>query len=212
MRVPDDDLTHRPGFPFTRVMRLRVLLGCVILGLAWSGASSAESPTKPEPKAAAGGAAADPEKDGDRAYLAHDFDGALAAYQRGLKKQPQNARLHYRVGQTQIAKGDLKEAEAAYLAAVRFVAADHALKAKLLFVLADLRERQKAYDDAHEGWSKYEALLKEQSGVKGFPQTASERKKRLTEYKQLLTDYAAVKARIDKRLHEADERARKSAQ
>jgi tetratricopeptide (TPR) repeat protein len=196
-------------------MRLIVMLVGLCLGVAWSAPSSAEPGSKPAPKEAPPAAASptgDPEKDGDRAYGAHDFDGALAAYQRGIQKQPQNANLLYREGLAQVAKGDLKEAESAYSTALRYVAADHALKAKLLFVLADLRERQKSYDDAHEGWGKYEGLLKTQSGVKGFPQTAAERKKRLTEYKQLLTDYAAVKARIDKRLHEADERARKSAQ
>jgi tetratricopeptide (TPR) repeat protein len=149
---------------------------------------------------------------GDQAYRAKDFDAALTAYQQAQSAEPKNPSVPYRLGQVQIAKGDLKQAEAAYLAALKLAGADHApLKAKLLFVLADVRERMKSYNDALVDWTKYGSFAKEHADVKAFPQTAAERKKRLGEYDKLVSEYAAVKARIDKRLQEADERARKSA-
>jgi tetratricopeptide (TPR) repeat protein len=148
---------------------------------------------------------------GDRAYVARDLDGALTAYREAITEQPYSGLGHYRLGQAQLAKGNLKEAEAAYAAALRYAGADHTLRAKILFVIADLEERQKAYAEAEQAWSKYEAFLKEQPKAKGHPESGAERKKRVTEYKQLASDSAAVKARIDKRLTEADDRARKSA-
>jgi hypothetical protein len=152
-------------------------------------------------------------KKGDNAFVARDFDGAIAAFREAIQKQPQNPMGHYRIGEAHLAKGDDKEAEAAFIAGLRYVGKDHALRTKLLFVLADLRERQKAYDDATDGWNKYEAAAREaQQKAKTFPATALERKKRITEWKKLLEDYGAVKERIAKRLSEADDKARKSAQ
>lgn len=150
---------------------------------------------------------------GDNAYVARDFDGAIAAYREAIQKEPQNALGHYRIGEAHLAKGDDKEAEAAWVAGLRYVGSNQNLKAKLLFVLADLRERQKSYDDATESWSKYEQAAREAGQkAKTYPATAVERKKRIEEWKKLLVDYGAVKERIAKRLQEADEKSRKSAQ
>jgi len=150
-------------------------------------------------------------KKGDSAFVARDFDGALSAYREALAEEPQNPAGHYRIGQAQLVKGDLKEADLAYGAALRYAGTQHALKAKLLFVIADLAERRKAHDEALEAWNKYEAFIKDQPKAKGHLGTVTERKSRVTQYKKLAADSAAVKARIEKRFQEADERARKSA-
>src|SRR5437868_12331084 len=52
---------------------------------------------------------------GDHAYVARDFDGAIAAYREAIKTEPEKALAHYRVGAAQLAKGDQKEAEAAFV-------------------------------------------------------------------------------------------------
>ena len=150
-------------------------------------------------------------KKGDGLFVARDVEGALAAYREALAQEPQNAAGHYRIGQAQLMKGDLKEAGLAYEAALRYAGVQHALKAKVLFVLADLAERHKAHDEALQAWARYESFIKDQPKAHGHPQTVSERKARLTHYKKLAVDSAAVKARIEKRFQEADERARKSA-
>src|SRR5580692_2673803 len=95
---------------------------------------------------------------GDSAYSARDFDGAIAAYRDAITAEPQNALGHYRAGEAQIAKGDLKEADAAFASGLRFVGNDSMLKAKLEFAVADLGERQKAYDDATQKWTEYETF------------------------------------------------------
>ncbi|HEY6560917.1 MAG TPA: tetratricopeptide repeat protein [Polyangiaceae bacterium] len=150
-------------------------------------------------------------KKGDGLFVARDVEGALGVYREALAQEPQNAAGHYRVGQAQLAKGDLKEAGLAYDAALRYAGVNHALKAKVLFVLADLAERRKAHDEALSAWTKYEAFIKDQPRAQGHPQTVTERKARLNHYKKLATDSAAVKTRIEKRFQEADDRARKSA-
>jgi tetratricopeptide (TPR) repeat protein len=150
-------------------------------------------------------------KKGDNAYVARDYEGAIAGYRDAITKEPQNPAGHYRMGEAHLAKGDQKEAEASWVAGLRYVGQNHTLKAKLLFVLADLRERQKAYDDATEGWTKYEGFAREQPQSKTYPATAVERKKRVADWKKLTEEYKAVKERIERRLKEADEKARKSA-
>jgi len=148
---------------------------------------------------------------GDAAVLARDFDGAIAAYRDALAKETENALGYYRVGEAQLLKGDLHEAELAFTAGLRVVAADNpSLKAKLQFAHADLCERQKAYDEASAKWGEYEAFTTAQKDT-GFPASANERKKVVETWKKLSADSAAVKARIEKGKQAADEALRKSS-
>jgi len=191
--------------------------------LVWSGSAAAQSPAASKPTGAAevrrdaGGITgispfSEALKRGDSALLARDLEGAIAAYRDAISKQPENALGHYRVGEAQIIKGDLKEAEAAFSAGLRFVtAANERLKAKLQFALADLRERQKAYDDASVQWSAYEAFTTAKKDAQGFPASGSERKKAVETWKKLESDSLAVKARIDKGVQAADDAMKKSS-
>jgi len=150
-------------------------------------------------------------KKGDSAFVARDFDSAIAAYKEAITAEPQNALGHYRAGEAQIAKGDLKEAASDFAAGLRFVGNDNPLKAKLEFALADVGERQKAYDEATAKWADYETFTTATPDAKGFPATASERKKVIETWKKVSADSADVKARIEKRLKEADEAVKKSS-
>jgi len=150
-------------------------------------------------------------KRGDSALLARDFEAAIAAYRDALTKEPTNALGHYRVGEAQILKGDLHEAELSFSAGLRVVAAGNpSLKAKLQFALADLGERQKAYDEASGKWTEYEAFTTSQKDT-GFPASGSERKRVLLAWKKLSADALEVKARIEKGLQAADEAVKKSS-
>lgn len=148
---------------------------------------------------------------GDRAYVARDFDGAIAAFREAIQSAPQNALGHYRLGEAELAKGDQKEAEAAFVNALRFVGKDAGLRGKVLFALADLRERQKNSDEAIGRWKEYTKNSDESREALTYPATASERIARNEAWKQNLADSTAVKERIAKRLKEAEEAARKSA-
>jgi tetratricopeptide (TPR) repeat protein len=199
--------------------RLRALVSCSMLLVA-SGALADDKAAK---KSADGGVRRDPKgikgispfwealKKGDNAFVARDFDGAIAAYRDAITAEPQNALGHYRAGEAQIAKGDLKEAEAAFASGLRFVGNDSMLKAKLDFAVADLGERKKAYDDAIAKWTEYETFTTAQPDAKGYPATGTERKKVVEAWKKISADSVEVKARIDKRLQEADASVRKSS-
>ena len=151
-------------------------------------------------------------KRGDSALLARELEAAIAAYRDAISKEPENALGQYRLGEAQLLKGDLLEAESAFSAGLRFVAtANLSLKAKLLFALADLAERQKAYDGASAKWSEYEALSVGQKDAQGFPASASERKKVIEAWKKLSADSLEVKARIEKGVQAADEAVKKSS-
>ncbi len=148
---------------------------------------------------------------GDRAYIARDFDGAIGAFREAVQAAPQNALGHYRLGAAQLAKGDQKEAEAAFVNGLRFVGKDASLRGKLLFALADLRERQKNSDEAIGRWKEYAKNAEESREAVSYPATATERLARNEGWKQISADSAAVKDRITKRLKEAEDAARKSA-
>ncbi|HWA78438.1 MAG TPA: tetratricopeptide repeat protein [Polyangiaceae bacterium] len=148
---------------------------------------------------------------GDGAVLARDYDAAIAAYRDAISKSPQNPLGFYRVAEAQKLKGDLKEAETAYNSALRVVGTDATMKAKILFCLADLSERQKDLDQALQRWTAYEAFVKSAEKAKTYPASAAERKKRIQEWKQISTDAAAVKQRIEKRMQEVEATTRKNA-
>jgi tetratricopeptide (TPR) repeat protein len=148
---------------------------------------------------------------GDRAYVARDFEGAISAYREAIKLDPERGLGHYRVGSAQLAKGDQKEAEAAWVNGLRFTGRDTTLKAQLLFALADLRERQKNNDDAIGRWKDYSKAADEDKAAVTYPATATERVTRNEAWKKALASGDEVKARIAKRLKEADEASRKSA-
>jgi TolA-binding protein len=148
---------------------------------------------------------------GDRAYLARDFDGAITAYRQEIEKNPNAPLGHYRLGEAQLGKGDTNEAELSWQAALRFAGKDERMRSKILFVLADLKERLKANDDAVGRWKQYQEHAQASADAKGYPSTAADRIKRADEWKKIVADSAEVKARIDKRIKEADESMRKSS-
>jgi len=151
-------------------------------------------------------------KKGDDALVAKDLAGAKSAYQDAIKSEPQNAMGHYRMGEAELQQGNLKEAEASWQTASRFAGQNAALKAKVLFVLADVSERLRALDEATNRWNGYEDHAKANATAKTYPQTPPDRKKRIEDWKKLETEYGAVKDRIKQRLAEADKKAASDAQ
>lgn len=204
--------------------RLTILLGFSgCLALAGAAHGQDKKPVKADQPNSAAGAQREPKTrkasaayleavtKGDRAVIARDFDTAIAAYREAIQKEPQNPLAHYRVGSAQLLKGDQKEAEAAFVAGLRFVGKDGTLKGKLLFALADLRERQKNNDEAIGRWKEYSANAEADKEAFTYPATATERLARNEAWKKNQAESAEVKTRIEKRLKEADEASRKSA-
>jgi tetratricopeptide (TPR) repeat protein len=140
--------------------------------------------------------------EGDRAARGGDAATALAKYRLILAEDPRNALVHYRVGQVQAIKGERNEAEQAYFAALRFSGSDDALRAKVLFCIADLRERQRAYDAAVDAWTEYETQGVKAPSAAPHAGVAAERKTRIAEWKRALLAAAETKARVERRARE----------
>jgi tetratricopeptide (TPR) repeat protein len=185
---------------------------------------SKEAEATPAVQAPAGGVRRDPKghkgispfwesiKKGDDSLSARDIEGAKTAYQEAIRLEPQNPMGHYRMGEAELTKGNVKEAEALWQTALRFCGENAAMRAKVLFVLADVKERQRALDEATNGWTAYETHAKSAPTAKTYPGTPPDRKKRITDWKKLEADYGPVKERIKKRLEEAEKKAAESAQ
>jgi hypothetical protein len=151
-------------------------------------------------------------KKGDDAIAARDMEGGKAAYQEAIKLEPHNGMGQYRMGEVELSGGHIKEAEAVWDAALRFSGDNVALKAKILFVLADAKERRRSLEEERNGWNAYETHIKASPTAKAYPESAADRKKRIDEWKQLEVDYGAVKERIKQRLAEAEKASAASAQ
>jgi TolA-binding protein len=219
-------------------MASRLLVASLVLSsLVSSGAALAQGAAKPDTKAGAAPAPAasaapmpppagplkDPEnkkgispymeavKKGEDSFVARDFTGAVAAFQDAVKLDSTKMLGFYRLGEAQLAAGKPEEAEAVWTVALgKDGPAD--LKSKVLFVIADLRERQKKLDVAKEEWSKYATFLKEHaSDAKGYAGTPEERTKVIERRLKDEKDYAAVKERIKKREEERQKEAEENA-
>src|SRR4051812_4773564 len=65
---------------------------------------------------------------GDRAFLIHDYDAAIAACREEIQKKPNGALGHYRLGEVELAKGNFEEAEKSWQTALRVVGKDEGTK------------------------------------------------------------------------------------
>ena len=93
---------------------------------------------------------------GNGQYMARDFPAAIASYREAIKLSPKHPLGHYLLGEAQLAANNLPEAEASWnQAGLVSDATDPILRARVLFVLADVKERQKKWDEAKTGWQNY---------------------------------------------------------
>lgn len=139
---------------------------------------------------------------GHAAYGARDFQGAIAAYKDAIKDDAADPYGHYFLGEAQLAAGNIAEADASFAAGLRVVTTRDDLHAKLLFVVADLRERQGKWTDAKTAWDEYARFLTAHPNVKGFAATAAERSRVIDVRIDLEAKNAPVKQRIEQRIKE----------
>jgi tetratricopeptide (TPR) repeat protein len=135
---------------------------------------------------------------GDAAIAANDVDKALKHYEAALKADSRSALAHYRLGEARKAKGQLSEAQLSFESAVKVGEREADIKAKALFALAALAERQNKLSEARSAWKRYQEHVEKHGEIKAFPASASERLRRLDAQEQLSKDYALVRDRIKK--------------
>src|SRR5882672_11186747 len=181
------------------------MLGFSVTAVAGKKKDGDADKAAPAAPAATGGVKRDPKgikgispfwesiKNGDDSLAARHTEGAKTAYQEAIRLEPQNPMGHYRMGEAELTKGNVKEAEALWQTALRFSGENAAMRAKVLFVLADVKERQRALEEATNGWNAYETHAKSAPTAKTYPATAVDRKKRVADWKKLEADYGPVK-------------------
>ena len=98
--------------------------------------------------------------------------------------------------------GQHRRSRVSFAAGLRVVGAKDDFHAKLLFVVADLRERQGKWPDAKKSWEEYAQFLSAHPNTKGYAATAAERNKVIDVHVDLEAKYAPVKQRIEQRLKE----------
>lgn len=135
--------------------------------------------------------------DGTSKYAARDFAGAVGAFQKAIEASPKDPLGHYFLGEAQLAANNLTEAEAAWnRASLAATEKQAGLRAKILFVLADLKERQKKWDDAKAAWQVYLDWVAKYPEAKGFQGSGTARQTAIDTSQKQDKAYEVVRQRI----------------
>jgi predicted Zn-dependent protease len=200
-----------------------------------SWASAQPDAKKPTEKAAATSPQGDPDKSGarkdpegktgispymeavakgERAFVAKDMEGARAAFQEAVQLDPTKTLGFFRLAESELAAGKLDDA-ASTLTTAQAKKGSPDLQAKVLFLAAEVLERQKKWAEAKDAWGKYAQFLGENAKAVGYAATATERQKQIDRRVKDEADYGAVKDRTAKReaerLKQAEDNAKKDA-
>jgi tetratricopeptide (TPR) repeat protein len=144
-----------------------------------------------------GGGFKDAVQQGSTKYAARDFPGAVASFQKAIEADPKNPIGHYFLGEAQLAAGNMTEAEAAWnRASLEAAEKNPALRAKILFVLADLKERQHKWDDAKQAWQVYLDWAAKYPNIGAFAGSGQSRQQSIDTMQKQDTAYAVVRQRI----------------
>ncbi|CAN5715389.1 hypothetical protein BH09MYX1_BH09MYX1_17570 [soil metagenome] len=133
---------------------------------------------------------------GNGKFVTRDFPGAIEAYKKAIALAPNNPLGHYLLAEAQIASGNLTEAEAELTQADNVADKTPQVKAKVLFCIADLKERQKKWDDAKTAWQKYADWSQAHGDSGAMPQTAAARISAIDEAIKQDKAYDIVRQRI----------------
>ena len=113
-----------------------------------------------------------------------------------FSSQPMNPLGHYMLGEAQSAAGNLSEAEASWMQGDGVGDKAPDVKVKILFCLADLKERQKKWEDAKTAWARYKQFIADHAGAGGAPASADARIAAIDEAMKQDKAYEVVRQRI----------------
>jgi len=134
---------------------------------------------------------------GSLKYVAKDLSAAAESFRTATKLEPRNPLGYYLVGEALLGSGSLPEAEAAWLQGEQLASSGPpTVEAKILFALADLRERQGRWDEATAAWKRYADFAAQHSDAGVFPESAGTRIKDIEAMQKQNKDYAIVRKRI----------------
>lgn len=157
---------------------------------------------------------------GDATTLALDFRTSSDHYRRAIALLPKRPEAHLRMAEISLKQGQMMQAQDFIAAALRFSTDDVRAKIHATLLLAFLRERQHAHEDAIDSYRKYAALdgalpaapkpqsePNAQSGPKPphvFTETARKRIAAIERRLELERQYSVVAERIKRNVEAAD--------
>jgi tetratricopeptide (TPR) repeat protein len=134
---------------------------------------------------------------GNAKYASRDFQGATDLYRKAIQLDPNNALGHYLLGEAFLAQNNLTEADATWSRAANLSNEKNpALRARILFVVADLKERQKKWDDAKAAWQVYLDWANRFADAGAFPGSATSRQQVIDTMTKQDKAYDVVRQRI----------------
>jgi tetratricopeptide (TPR) repeat protein len=134
---------------------------------------------------------------GNAKYASRDFEGAAALYRKAIQLDPPNPLGHYLLGESLLAQNNITEAEATWTrASMLSNEKNPALRARILFVVADLKERQKKWDDAKSAWQVYLEWANKFPNAGAFPTSATSRQQAIDTMTKQDKAYDVVRQRI----------------
>jgi tetratricopeptide (TPR) repeat protein len=93
---------------------------------------------------------------GNAKYLAKDVPGAIDLYKQAIQLAPKKPLPHYLLAEAYLAGGDFPNAEPALQTALDSSDdRDPNVRGKILFLTADMKEREKKWDEAKTAWQAY---------------------------------------------------------
>ena len=135
---------------------------------------------------------------GNAKYALRDFSGAIAHYHAAIDLDSKNPLGYYLLGQAQLAAGSIADAEASWNRA-SLASGDHdpALRSRVLFAVADLKERQWKWDDAKAAWQAYLDWSSRFPSPAAYPASAASRQQVIDAMLRQDKSYDVVRRRIE---------------
>jgi tetratricopeptide (TPR) repeat protein len=134
---------------------------------------------------------------GTSKYVAHDYPAAVEAFGKATTLSPKDPLGYYLLGEAQLAAGNPSDADAAWARAGTESESDPGMHGRVLFVVADLRERQQKWDEAKAAWDAYRQWLNANPKVNGFPASPEARIKAIDRMLEQDKAYEIVRKRIE---------------
>jgi tetratricopeptide (TPR) repeat protein len=134
---------------------------------------------------------------GNAKFVAHDVPAATDLYRQAIQLAPKRPLPHYLLGEALAAAGNLAEAEAAFNDAEQTSDdRDPDVRGKILFVLADVKERQKKWEEAKTAWQAYGDYASKHADAGTTATTPAARIQAIDDSLKLDKAYEVVRQRI----------------
>jgi len=134
---------------------------------------------------------------GNARFMAKDFAGASEHYRRAIQLQPKNPLGHLALGEALLALGKVEDADAVWRQGAEVGDGYPNVKAKVLFCVADAKERQKKWDDARAAWQRYNEYAVANPDAGAFPASGAARIQAIDDMVKQDRAYDVVRKRID---------------